>query len=142
MLLAAQTARAQSGPEILPGTALRPTPSLQAPSARSEAQLPVILQADEIRARPDLDAVAEGHVELRRGGTVIRADRLSYDNADDLAKARGNVRISREGNIFSGPEVQLHLQRFEGFFDQPDYFFAATQLQSQSVSAKSSARRY
>ena len=127
MLLAAQMARAQEGPEILPGTALRPSPALQAPASRTSDKLPVILQADQIRARPDLDAVAEGHVELRRGGTVIRADRLSYDNADDLAKARGNVRISQAGNVFSGPEVQLHLQRFEGYFDQPDYFFAATQ---------------
>jgi LPS-assembly protein len=29
---------------------------------------------------------------------VIRADRLEYYQPDDLAKARGNVRINRAGN--------------------------------------------
>jgi LPS-assembly protein len=57
---------------------------------------------------------------------VIRADRMSYDHPDDLAVARGHVRISRDGNIYSGPELQLHVQRFEGFFLEPTYFFSRT----------------
>ena len=77
--------------------------------------------ADELRARPDLDAVAEGHVEFRRAGTVIRADRLTYDSPDDLAVARGHVQILREGSVFKGPELQLKVQRFEGFFLQPEF---------------------
>ena len=30
------------------------------------------------------------------------------------------MRISRDGNVYSGPELQLHVQRFEGFFLEPD----------------------
>ncbi|MDE1948970.1 MAG: LPS-assembly protein LptD, partial [Burkholderiales bacterium] len=88
--------------------------------------LPIILRARELRARPDLEAIAEGDVDFRIGGTRIDADRLSYDQSDDLAVARGGVRITRPGAVYSGPEVQLHVQRFEGFFLQPDYEF--TQL--------------
>ena len=62
---------------------------------------------------------AEGKVEFRRGGLVIRADRLGYDMPQDLASATGHVRISRNGAIYSGPELQLRVQRFEGFFLQP-----------------------
>ena len=107
------------------GTALRTAESLQAP-ARGDAarQLPIILRARELRGRPDLDAEAEGDVEFRRGGVVIRADKLTYDEAADLARATGRVVVSRDGNVFSGPELQLKVERFEGFFRAPTYRFA------------------
>jgi LPS-assembly protein len=125
----AQAALAQAEPpEGLPGATLKPSPALRPASARnSNTPRPIILLADKIQGRPDLDAFAEGNVEMRRDGTVVLADRLSYDVADDLARALGNVSISRDGNVFSGPELQLHVQRFEGFFVQPDYFLAITQ---------------
>ncbi len=123
LLFGGSGARAQDGAAV----ALEPSRSLQ-PPPRGEAarRLPIILRAQDIRARPDLDAVAEGAVEFRRGGLTINADRLSYDQADDLAKARGNVRIQSDGAIYSGPELQLHVQRFQGFFLAPVFEF--TQL--------------
>lgn len=110
-----------------PGIELRMSPELK-PLPRGEAgkQLPIILQAQEVRGRPDLETVAEGNVEFRRGGVVIRSDRLTYEQPEDLAIARGNVRISRDGNRYSGPELQLKIQRFEGFFLNPTYYFART----------------
>lgn len=106
---------------------LKPAPLLQAPPRGAAArQLPIILRAKELRGRPDLETVLEGDAEFRRGGVVIRADRLSYDHPDDLAQARGNVRISRDGNVYSGPELQLHVQRFEGWFVEPSYHFGRT----------------
>ncbi len=88
--------------------------------------LPIELQADSIRGRPDLETVAEGKVELKRGSVVLRADRLSYDQPADLARALGNVQITRDGDRFSGPQLELHLQRFEGFFLEPTYYFELT----------------
>ncbi len=119
--MAAQAA-AQASAE--PGLELKLAPALQ-PPPRGDAvtQLPIILRARELRGRPDLETVAEGDAEFRRGGIVIRADRLTYDHADDLAQARGNVRVSRDGNVYSGPELQLHVQRFEGYFLNPSYHF-------------------
>jgi len=109
------------------GIELRMSPELK-PLPRGDAgrQLPIILQAQEVRGRPDLETVAEGNVEFRRGGVVIRSDRLTYEQPEDLAIARGNVRISRDGNRYSGPELQLKIQRFEGFFLNPTYYFART----------------
>ncbi|HEV7913765.1 MAG TPA: LPS assembly protein LptD, partial [Albitalea sp.] len=99
-----------------------------APPPRGEAtkQLPIVLLAREVRGRPDLETIAEGDAEFRRGGIVLRADRLSYDHPEDLAIARGNVRITRDGNIYTGPELQLRVARFEGFFLNPTYFFSRT----------------
>jgi LPS-assembly protein len=106
---------------------LRASPTVQ-PPPRGEAgrQLPIILRAQTLHGRPDLETVAEGNAEFRRGGLVIRADRLTYDQPDDLAIAKGNVHINRDGNIYTGPELQLKVQRFEGFFVNPVYYFSRT----------------
>jgi LPS-assembly protein len=106
---------------------LKTVPTLQPPPRGDQARrAPIILQARELRGRPDLETVAEGDAEFRRAGVVIRADRLTYDHPEDLAQARGNVRVSREGNVYSGPELQLHVQQFEGYFLEPSYYFART----------------
>ena len=106
------------------GALVRSAEAVQ-PTARGEAarQLPTILTARELRGRPDKDVVAEGDAELSRAGVVIQADRLSYDQITDLASARGNVKVSRDGNLFSGPEMEIKLRQFEGFFQNPTYFF-------------------
>jgi len=120
-------AQAQETSPPLPPVELRPVPALQ-PPPRGEAakQLPIILRADSIRGRPDLETVAEGHAEFRQGSMLIRGDRLSYDQSDDLAHATGSVYIANQGNIYTGTELQLHVQAFEGFFLQPTYFLALT----------------
>jgi LPS-assembly protein len=83
--------------------------------------LPAFLTGDNVHGTPDLETVVEGHAQLRKGDTVIHADRLEYYAPDDLAKARGNVRINRAGNVFEGPSLQLKVESFEGFFNQPHY---------------------
>ncbi len=107
--------------------ALRMSLSL-APPARGEVtvQLPVVVRAQQLSGRPDLETVAEGDVELRRGDMLIRSDHLSYDQGRDLALARGNVRIYRNGSSYRGPELRLSLDKFEGQFKQPEYQFART----------------
>ncbi|MEQ1806015.1 MAG: LPS assembly protein LptD, partial [Burkholderiaceae bacterium] len=123
LLLAPTLSHAQDAPAE--NLRLRLSPQLQpAPRPEPGARAAIVLRSREIRGRPDLETVAEGGVELRSAGLVVRADSLSYEQAEDLAVARGNVRVSRDGNIYSGPELQLRLQRFEGFFVNPTYRFA------------------
>lgn len=128
LLLAGAAAAQQPAPAAAaasaPPAAFQSSRELQ-PLPRGEVarQLPIVLQADSLRGRPDLEAVAEGKVEFRRGGLVIRADRLGYDVPQDLASATGHVRISRNGAIYRGPELQLRVQRSEGFFLQPEFEF-------------------
>ena len=99
--------------------------ALPSPVERTQATrpAPIILSARELRGRPDKDVVAEGDAVLSRAGVVIKANRLSYDQTTDLAEAKGRVEFSRDGNTFSGPEMALKLRSFEGFFDNPTYFF-------------------
>jgi len=103
---------------------LKPSPALREdiPGATRD-QLPTYMSGDRAFGRTDLETVIEGDAQLRRGDTVIRADRLEYYQPDDLAKARGNVRINRAGNIFEGPLLELKVDAFEGFFNEPRYRF-------------------
>jgi LPS-assembly protein len=106
---------------------LRGSTRLSVPARGDQVrQRSVVVRADRLQSRPELDTIAEGEVEFRRAGTVVRADRLSYEDAADLVTARGNVRISRDGNLYRGPELQLELQRFEGFFLQPEFVLGQT----------------
>ncbi len=109
------------------GVPLKLITSIQ-PLPRGEAgrQLPITVQAQSMRGRPDFEMVAEGDAVLRRGDLSLRADLLSYDQVEDLALARGNVQIRQEGNRYGGPELQIKVQRFEGYFIEPTYFFGRT----------------
>jgi LPS-assembly protein len=91
------------------------------PAQREAA--PVFLQGDRISGRPELETVVEGDAVFRKAGTTIRADRLEYYQPDDQAKATGNVRINRAGNVYEGSLLELKVEAFEGFFNEPRYHF-------------------
>lgn len=101
---------------------LAPSPQLQPlPRSTTAEGLPIFLRADRLTARPELEASAEGDVEFRRGGLVIRSERLHYDMPADLARASGNVHVQRDGAVYRGSELQLRVQRFEGVFLDPRF---------------------
>lgn len=84
------------------------------------------ISAGKIIAQTEQQAEAEGAVELRYGEVLLNADRLNYRVVDDFARAEGNVRINHNGNIFTGPLLQLYVNRFEGEFLTPSFLLAAT----------------
>ena len=109
-----------------PETALKLKPSPQLDEALAPNQtktIPIFLQADHLSGRPDLDTLLEGKAELRKADTVIRANRLTYDQPTDRAVATGDVRINRGGNIYEGPKLDLKVDAFEGSFTAPSYRF-------------------
>jgi LPS-assembly protein len=86
-------------------------------------QQPTFLYGNQLNGRTDLETVLDGNAEMRKGDTVIRADRLEYYQPDDLAKARGNVYLNKAGNIYQGTSLDLKVDAFEGFFNEPRYQF-------------------
>lgn len=107
-----------------PSPRLKPSPQLREDiPATAREQLPTFIEADQIRGRTDLDTVLEGNVELRRGDTIIRAKKLEYSQPTDQARASGDVRINKAGNVFEGPLLELKVDAFEGFFNEPRYRF-------------------
>jgi LPS-assembly protein len=85
--------------------------------------LPIFLSGERIEGHSDRETVLEGDATLRKPGTVIRADRLEYDQPTDRAKATGNVRVNRAGNLYEGPLLDLEVEAFKGHFEKPTYQF-------------------
>ncbi|MBB3180421.1 LPS-assembly protein [Variovorax sp. Sphag1AA] len=88
-------------------------------------RMPSFVDGDRITGQPDLGTIVEGNAMLRRGDTLIRADRLEYYQPEDRARATGNVHVNHAGNIYEGPELELRLETFEGFFNRVRYEFLA-----------------
>ena len=84
-------------------------------------RLPVFLEGDSVTGRTEFETAVDGHAVLRRGDMVIQADHLDYYQPDDLARARGNVRINRAGDIYEGPLLELKVDAFQGFFNEPRF---------------------
>ncbi|MDQ3058962.1 MAG: LPS-assembly protein LptD [Pseudomonadota bacterium] len=116
----------QASPERAEPLRLKSSPMLaeELPKA-PENEGPTFVSGERISGRPELETVVEGDAQLRRGATSMRADRIEYFQPDDLLTSRGHVRINHNGNRFEGPELQLKLERFEGFFTSPRYSFLA-----------------
>ena len=103
---------------------LKSTPMLaEVPPEGDANKPPTFVFGNNVSGRPDLETVVEGDAELRRGVSAIRADRIEFYQPDDTFNARGNVRISSNGNQYKGPELNLKLDTFEGYFLQPSYRF-------------------
>ena len=115
-----------SGPSTRPSTGdgLQPSTVLGAlPRPDAVRSLPIVLRARSLSAQVDRQTRAEGDVEFRRGGVVIRADELIYDAPSDEARVSGHVRISRDGAVYTGPALTLAVDRFVGSFTEPTFEF-------------------
>ncbi|WP_444813459.1 LPS-assembly protein LptD [Variovorax gracilis] len=125
-LLHAHGAWAQDAAALDAPLVLKRTPQLtETLTPEQRGQLPSFVTGDRISGRPDLETIVEGNAMLRRGDTMIRADRLEYYQPEDLAKATGNVHVNQAGNVYEGPELQLRIETFEGFFNNVRYRFLA-----------------
>lgn len=87
--------------------------------------VPAYARADRLEGRPGHDMTLTGDAQLRRAGSVLAADRITYYEADDEVMAVGAVRLNRDGNVFQGPQLRLKLDTNTGTFLSPGYFLGA-----------------
>lgn len=78
---------------------------------------------DSVSSTVNADTVIEGHAQLRKIDTVIKANRITYNQTTDHATAVGDVLINRGGNRYWGSLLDLDVTAFQGFFDTPSYQF-------------------
>ncbi len=90
-------------------------------AAGDDAQLPLhAARPTRLRGRPDLRPSPRAMSSCAAAASCSRADRLELRQRRRPARARAATCASRrDGNFFAGPELQLHVQRFEGFFTSP-----------------------
>ncbi|NCT83143.1 MAG: LPS-assembly protein LptD [Comamonadaceae bacterium] len=105
---------------------LRGSRVLAAPAKTGAAKPALVISAGQLAAQMDQQAQGRNGVELRYGELVMNADQLDYRVSDDFARAEGHVRINHNGNVFTGPLLQMYVSRFEGEFLTPSFQLAAT----------------
>lgn len=86
--------------------------------------VPAFVQGLKMSGETGRVTVIEGDAELRKRGTNVKADRIVYQPLDDQLQASGNVRIYREGDIFTGTTLDLKLDAQTGFFLKSTYLLA------------------
>ena len=118
-------AQAQAVPEA--ALVLRPSAQLQAAPAPQ-----VFVEGDQITGQSDIQATVDGNAELRRGDTIIRADRVVYDVPQDTATASGRVRIKQDQDIYRGTQLHMQVNAFSGFFSDVNYRFGLTGAHGQA----------
>ena len=113
---------ASAGVRAQEGLQLRLQNDLLDPSKKVRQGALSFAKGDRIEGTTDTDFTLIGHAELRRaGGDVLSADRMHYVQVDDELFANGAVRIVRDGNVYTGPELRLKLDDNTGFFVRPEY---------------------
>lgn len=86
--------------------------------------VPAFFQGLKISGETGRVTVIEGDAELRKRGTNIKADRITYQQVEDQLQAVGDVRIYREGDIFTGTSLDLKLDAHTGTFLKSTYLLA------------------
>lgn len=81
---------------------------------------PTLLTADRIDYDQENDVVvASGKVEVAQGDTLLLADTLTYDRTKDIVTARGHVSVMDEtGSVTFADEVELRDQMSSGVAEQ------------------------
>ena len=91
---------------------------------RPAAEGSAYVRADRISGEIEERLTLEGSAEVRRGGTVLRGDRITYTVATDEIEASGNVRIYRDGVAFFGPSLTLRIDARTGAMPEAGFTYA------------------
>jgi LPS-assembly protein len=127
---AAREAFPEERPDRGPAPALRAATRLAPPEeeAKASGPRPVFLSALRMQGEIDREFVAEGEAELRKPGSVVNSDLMTYWPLEDEVEAEGSVRLQQANDVVTGPKMRLRLEDQVGHFDQPSY-----RLQHQSL---------
>ena len=112
------------------------------PQASTEPR-PVFLSAYRMGGNVEREFNAEGNAELRKVGTVLDADRLTYWPIEDEVEAEGKVRLAQGENLISGPKMRLRLEDQIGYFQQPTFLLRRQPAEgSKAAASKAFAQQY
>jgi LPS-assembly protein len=94
---------------------------------RPAAEGSAYVRADRVSGEIEERLTLEGSAEIRRGGTVLRGDRIAYAVATDEIEAAGNVRVFREGVAVFGPSLALKIDARTGAMPDAGFTYAPHQ---------------
>lgn len=99
-------------------------PGLLTPSPvepKKEDRYPLFVIANGIMGRIEALTEAEGDVELRKVGSLVYADKMTYWPLEDEVDAIGHVRMLQDGTVVKTPHLRMQLSEQIGFTEQAEY---------------------
>ena len=88
---------------------------------KKDDSYPMFVVADHIEGRTDEETIATGDVELRKSGTLMLGDKMTYWPLEDEVEATGRVKMQQEGMAVDAHYMRMKLSEQIGFADQVDY---------------------
>jgi len=86
---------------------------------------PTYARARTVEGSVDERLVLKGDAEIRRGGTVLRGDTITYTQATDLVNVEGGARLYRDGSVFTGPRLDFRVDAQTGSMPDATFSYAA-----------------
>ena len=104
-----------------------------APDRPVEEQIPVFVQGLKISGQTGVQTVVEGDAELRKRGSQIKAQTITYWPVEDEMLARDQVRALKNGDLFTGTELRLKLDVQTGYFLDVNYLMAGEKARGEAL---------
>jgi len=99
----------------------------------SREATPTYARAQRIEGTLDERIVLEGNAEIRRGGSVLRGDRITYTQATDQVDVEGNARIYSHGASFSAPSMSFRVDAQTGSMSEASFTYPARQGRGEAT---------
>jgi LPS-assembly protein len=93
--------------------------------APSRESAPTFARAQSIEGTIDQRLILRGDAEIRRGGTVLRGDTITYTQATDIVSVEGQARVFRDGASFTGPRLDFRIDAQTGTMPDASFTYAA-----------------
>ena len=104
---------------------LQSAQALNRPDEKSGDDTPTFVSAMRLQGKDGDYVEAEEDAELRKRGLQVTADRLRYDEKNEILDAKGNVRLQTTSGVIKGPDLHLKLSDHTGYMNTPQYAIAA-----------------
>ncbi|MDR3220488.1 MAG: hypothetical protein LBU46_00545, partial [Candidatus Accumulibacter sp.] len=112
----------EQAPDRTAPLALRAAPKMAPlPEEDSSTPRPVFLSALQMAGEVNREFVAEGEAELRKIGSIVNSDSMTYWPLEDEVEAVGSARLQQKDDVVTGPKMRLRLEDQIGYFEQPFY---------------------
>lgn len=90
------------------------------------------LKAFKMEGAPDEVLILTDDAEVRRGGTTLKGDKITYTFSADEVHAQGNALVARSGAVFKGPELTYHIDAQTGSMPDVKFTYGPKRLRGES----------
>ncbi len=102
------------------------------PNRPGEDKIPVFVQGQKISGQTGVSTTVEGDAELRKRDSLIKAETITYWPPEDEMLAKGQVRVLKNGDLFTGTELRLKVESETGYFFNVNYLLADDKARGQA----------